>query len=411
MRLTRRPFDGRRIRILYGLKMLVGKELRLIEEGYITISRDGYVAEIGEGVPALRSKAVNCRGLLAIPTFLNAHTHVADSAFRDATFSNVENTVHPIYGIKARLLKETSATVLRTAISDTVAEMLRNGISMFADCREGGGEGALLLRRALKNNRVRCVILSQPNVYDAVEACSLDKLKNEVIQALHCADGLCLSGPAEYTDEALEAIRLLCSELGKPVAIHAGESKEANMLSYEKHGVGEVERVLNKLKPSMIIHAVNASEKELRLAREAAASIVLCPRSNVKLGAGFPDVKLMLRIGIKPALGTDNVMLCEPSMFKEMQFLINASRMRYGYEAVEPREILKMCTVYAAEALNTADKLGSIEEGKKADILFLDASLPKYRFSRDLVRAVVERGSESDVRCVMIGGKVAYGRL
>jgi len=112
------------------------------------------------------------------------------------------------------------------------------------------------------------------------------------------------------------------------------------------------------------------------------------------------------------ALGTDNVMLNPPDMFREMDYtsrMLRATKRNAG--VVSSREILKMATVNAAKVLGLEGRLGSIEQGKRADVVLLDLNNGNLSFSRDLIASVVHRASAGDVKCVLVDGEVVHGSI
>jgi cytosine/adenosine deaminase-related metal-dependent hydrolase len=130
-------------------------------------------------------------------------------------------------------------------------------------------------------------------------------------------------------------------------------------------------------------------------------SIVVCPRANGVLGAGLPDVAGMLRRGRTVAIGTDNVMLNSPDMFREMDYLWKASHAQG--EFIEPREIVKMATANAAKMLRLDS--GWIAPGRAADLVFIDAKHADLYPVHDPHAAIIHRASSDSVRAVMVAGR------
>jgi cytosine/adenosine deaminase-related metal-dependent hydrolase len=146
----------------------------------------------------------------------------------------------------------------------------------------------------------------------------------------------------------------------------------------------------------------NATEDEISLVAKNGTGVVVCPRANGVLGAGIPKVARMLRQGCLMAIGTDNVMLNSPDILRELDYIWKVSRASEG-EMIEPRELLKMATVDAAQILRLNS--GCIEAGRAADLVFIDKKQADLYPVHDPHAAVVHRLSQSSIKAVMIDGR------
>jgi len=405
--------------LVTNVTILVGDEFQQVDHGNLLIESDT-IRYLGERRPEIHSDSVTVDGdgLLAIPGLIDAHMHIGDSVAKDLGAGRpLKELVHPLYGIKTQLLANESPELMRSAISQTAADMLSSGITTFVDFREGGFQGIQLARQALKECKQRVLLLCRPNfAYSETDVTRnlplTDVVVNETEDALLASDGIGLSGANEYTQMALGQISRLAKQSGKPIAIHAAESLDAVKFSSEKFEATEIQRIFESMTPSMIVHATHASLTDIRSISERGIGIVCCPRANASLGVGFPPISMLLQQGVRVALGTDNVMLNAPDMLREMDYtarMITASAL--DPSAVSSTEILKMATVIPAEILGLSSSLGTLDVGKKADIIFIDLSAPNLNFSRDLVSTVVHRARSDNITCVMIDGEVVHGSI
>ncbi len=408
--------------LIEDVSLIHGEELRVINNGYIQID-DCKIAFAGETKPPTSSqhstKILNGQGLLAIPGLIDAHTHLADSVAKDIGIgSSLDKLVHPIHGLKTTLLREASEAQVCEAIAATARNMIASGITTFADFREGGLTGVQLAQKALTGNRVRALILGRPNyhfdraiVVDESRALNPETIR-ELQETIEICSGLGISGANEYTGKAMKQISELAKRKGKLLGVHASESAESRRFSLEWFSRSEVERVLDYLTPSFLVHLTNSTPEELQMISKNRIPVVCCPRANSILGLGFPPIPELREAGVTVALGTDNVMLNAPDMFREMDYTsrtLRANKLNAG--AISSREIFKMATVNAAKVLGLGSQLGSIEEGKRADMAFLDLNSANLCFSRDLIASVVHRARPEDVRCVLVDGEVAHGSI
>ncbi len=375
--------------------IFLGEDLEYVERGYIEIE-DGKIKSAGAGKSQSRGKKLDGTGFIVMPGLINAHTHIADSIGKDISAGKrLDARVHPVFGAKKKILETTQPAHLAAMIKSSSASMLKKGITAFSDFREGGPEGAKLLRDALSGLPVRCVILGRVDHYsDPSGKEGLPDGAAEARRVLEIADGLGISGANENTDAALAQYRQLAGD--RIVAIHTAESKETVQFSRDRTGRSEVERAM-QAKPDILVHMTHATGDEISLA----PGIVVCPRANGVLGAGLPNVAEMQRRGRTVAIGTDNVMLNSPDMFREMDYLWKASHAQG--EFIEPREILKMATANAAKLLRLDS--GWIAQDRAADLVFIDAKHADLYPVHDPYAAVIHRASSDSVRGVMVAGR------
>lgn len=385
------------------------------------------IAPRGKRAEARRGEDVyDCEGLLAVPALVNAHTHVGDSIAKDAAPGRtVDERVHPVLGAKPRILARSRPDHLEAMMRASCASMLAGGTTTFADFREGGPEGADMLARAASGLPVRPVVLGRIEAYDNVgDGAEGGRPAAEIARLLSRCDGVGLSGPNENSDEALAAY---ARAVRRPRlrAIHAAETAASSAASKRRTGRTEVERAL-LLRPHILVHMTHATDADLLAAARAGAAVVVCPRSNAALGSGLPDVPRMLAAGCRVALGTDNVMVNAPDMFREMDYLGRATeamqaergrgRGRGGGGDAPPdpqplaaRAILRMATVDGGAALRR--RVGAIARGMAADCMLIERHSVDLEPMHDPWAAVVHRASASSIRAVVSGGRVVHGRI
>jgi cytosine/adenosine deaminase-related metal-dependent hydrolase len=381
--------------------LLLGKNLDYVELGYVEIE-GGRIKGAGAGRYRGASKTLDAKGFLVMPGLINAHTHVADSIGKDiAAGHRLDARVHPVFGAKKKILQKSPPEQLKAFIRNSAVSMMKKGIVAFADFREDGPEGVKLLKEAIAGLPIKCVALGRANHYsDPKDTADLPaEAVEQAKRVLEAADGLGISGANENTDAALAQYRKLAGN--KMVAIHAAESKETVEFSRSHTGRSEVDRIMEHLKPDLLVHMTNATTDEMSLAAKNGTGIVVCPRANGVLGAGIPKVAQMLRQGCLVAVGTDNVMLNSPDLLRELDYIWKASRATEG-EMIEPRELLKMATMNGAQILRLNS--GCIERGRAADLLFVDKMHADLYPMHDPYAAAVHRLSQSSIQAVMIDG-------
>ena len=402
--------------LIEDVTILQGTDFNVIKNGWLSFDK-GTIQGLGETKPPRQpSKTFDGKGLLALPGLIDAHIHLGDAAARDlGNGCTLRELVHPIHGLKTKLLNEAPKGLLSEAIDQTTKAMLASGITAFADFREGGAEGVRYMRKNARAGQ-RGLILGRPNYYFPEDKIESDKnLPYDVIddlkETLQISDGLGVSGPNEYTNTSLHTISDLAKSYCKQVAIHVAESELSQKFSLDHFGMTEVARVLSHMTPGFMVHLTNATRNDLDLVAERKVPMVCCPQANASLGLGVPPILELLKREVTVALGTDNVMLNEPDMFSEMNYVSKLLRAEHrNPAAITPRDVLKMATANAAKAVGLAES-GSLEVGKKADIVFLNLNHPNLAFSHDPVASIVHRAQRDNIACVMIEGEIRHGLL
>jgi len=393
--------------ILKNISTLYGSELKYLESVDLKIKNEKF-EKISKKI-TLKEKSIDCSNLLLIPGFVNSHTHIADSIGKDLSIdADVNSKIHPMIGLKQKLLKETPKKSLKKYIQNSAKSMIKKGITTFIDFREGGLDGVLLLKSALDNVPIRCVILGRVDYYNT---------KNEIKQNLpfpaqnikklteilkNC-DGIGISGTNENSNSNLKSY----SKTKKIRAIHAAETKDSAKTSKNVTGKTEVQRAM-LLNPSFLIHMTFATNNDLKLAAKNTRGIVVCPRANSALAEGIPNISLMQKYGCNITLGTDNVMINSPDIFREMDYLWKVT-MGMSQNRFDPKQILKMATVNAGKMLN--QKIGRIQENYLADCIFIDKNSLDLEPMNNVYASIVHRASEKSIKAVMIGGEIVNGKL
>ncbi|MBK5190182.1 MAG: amidohydrolase family protein [Methanosarcinales archaeon] len=342
------------------------------KDGYVVIE-NGAIKEIGD-----KKIEAAIEGVI-IPAFVNAHTHIGDSVAKEPDFMPLEKLVGP-GGFKHRILAETPHETLVSAMKDTIEDMVATGTQMFADFREGGVLGASALKDALRlsggSEQLHAKIFGR----HATETRTEDF--NELFESV---DGIGMSSVADYPMEDVKSLAAEAKRRKKMFALHAGENNADDI-----NGAIDLE-------PDFIVHLLNASQQNFRTMQDKNIAAVVCVRSNLVTGLELPPLQQMLESGLIVGVGTDNVMLNSPDMFSEMEFIAKIFRL-------EEREVLKMCTLNSAQVLK--ESVGSIEEGKKANLVVIRTDTPNMRNVRNPIKGVVRRATRNDIAAVIYEGAV-----
>lgn len=395
--------------ILKNLSVLLGKDLEYISSTNIQISNQRFKRIQKNIQPSNKEETYDCEGLLLIPGLINSHTHIGDSIAKDITLSaSVDEKIHPVFGIKSKILKKTKPSQLASFMQNTCKSMIQKGITTFVDFREGGLDGVELLKNVLTKIPIRSIILGRVEYYQNQDQIKRNidlpsEKKTELYAILKKCDGIGISGANENSNSVLR----LYSKTEKLRAIHAAETNDSVNASKHMTRKSEVIRAL-QLKPHFLVHMTQASKSELFLASKKTRGIVICPRANASLAEGIPNLQMMLQTRCNIAIGTDNVMINSPDIFREMDYLWKVTMGIYK-KRIDPKQILKMATVNAGKLLHK--EIGVIEKGKLADCVLIDKHSIDLEPMHSPYASIVHRTSENTIRSVIIGGRIVHGKI
>jgi cytosine/adenosine deaminase-related metal-dependent hydrolase len=432
---------------------LYGNELQIIQNGIIVVNNQGIIEKAGKTldikdtayysrvVEDKKTDIVDAQGYLIIPGLVNSHTHIGDAIGKDISSNeDLDTRVHPNHSIKKTILEKTETDQLKQLMKNAAITMLNKGITTFVDFREGGLGGIDLLQTAVKDVPIKSIILGRIdfndfyiNMLDKKKVTIVSKYprnfrakKNELKEKkiykigkkiLNLCSGFGISGANENDDNMLTIYKNIIKETNKQktynkkeksiVAIHAAESIQTVKESLKNTGKTEIERTISTLDPDLYIHVTNPIKHDLDVIHSRNKGIVVCPRANGILGVGFVPLRKILERGLTIAIGTDNIMLNSPDVFKEMDFLLKSQR---AYEKdisfLDAKTVLKMATVNSGKIFHR--NIGCLGDGYQADLIFID----KYDIDiypiHDPYMSIVHRCSERAIKAIMIDGKFVH---
>jgi cytosine/adenosine deaminase-related metal-dependent hydrolase len=352
------------------------------KEGYVVVEQ-GKIKEIGDEKIETAVKGI------IIPSFVNAHTHIGDSVAKEPDFMPVEKLVGP-GGFKHKILAETPYDDLVSSMKDTIKDIFATGTQMFADFREGGVFGVRALKEAFSlaggREKLSIKIFGRSAAGTGTKELRItnDELRMILFESV---DGIGMSSVADHSREDLKLLAEEAKRRKKMFALHAGERNAEDIK-------GAIE-----LEPDFIVHLTKASRQDFKKMQDKNIAAVVCIRSNLVTGMGLPPLPQMLESGLTVGVGTDNVMLNSPDIFSEMEFISKVFSMG-------EREVLKMCTFNSAKALKEEKFVGSIEEGKKANLVVIRNDTPNMRNVRNTIKGVVRRATRNDIAAVIYEGEI-----
>ena len=366
--------------------ILKGQDLSPIKENIVV--DDGKIVEMGK--ECLEGKIIDVDGAIVCPSFINGHMHIGDSIIKDEGYSlSLSEMVKPPNGVKHKALASVEDEEIIESMKNTMWQMVEGGITHFIDYREGGIKGVNLLKEASKDIPITPVILGRDDSFYGSDP-DLKQVRIAIRKLLKIADGIAPSGFGEITTEVAELIVSECNKQGKISSIHVAESESNQIESFNNFKSTEIARGVD-CGFNQLVHLTNPKNNDLELVSKSNVNAVVCPRANATLNVGIAPLNKMLDLGIKPLLGTDNVMLNSPNMFRELEFTLKLMSVHYK-NYLDPKGLLKMATtnVCYSEINKIVDK-SFIEIGNNAEFIVLNS------FSKNPYLNVINRCESKNI--------------
>jgi len=393
-------------------------------ERHAVVVTNGRIADLLPTIEARKSyspkHSISLESHVLMPGLVNLHTHAAMTLMRGLAddLPLMEWLNQHIWPAEA---KHVTPEFVYDGTLLACAEMLKGGITCFNDMYFYPEETARAAIEAGMRAMVGMICIEFPTRYaaDAQDylrkgLATRDRYLSEPLLSF------CLAPHAPYTvsDRSLEQILTYANELDLPIHIHLHETEDEIKESLTRFGMRPVERLrrLGLICPNLIaVHAVHLDSAEIDLLAHHGASVAHCPSSNLKLASGIAPLARFVERGLNTGLGTDGTASNNRlDVFEEMRLAALLAKAESNQASSVPAQsALHMATLGGARALGLADKIGSIERGKLADLCAVDLSnialTPVYHPASHLVYAA----GRNDVSHVWVEGRmrVDQGRL
>lgn len=390
-----------------------------VQEDMFVGVKQGAIAEVCAFRPALKKACKKFREAgnhVMLPGFVNGHTHLPMTLFRgvadDVSFHDW--LFERILPLEAKLV---SRDFVRSGLELALLECMRFGVTCVNEMYFFSAEEAAVIDRAGLRAIVAQTMASFPLPED--KAVGTDKLaivaglRKKYSAHPRVTIGYGPHAPYSCDNLLLETVAAAAAKDGAPVHIHLSETKREVEESREQHGMTPVERVkrLGLLRAgTTCAHCVHLDESDRALFQESGASVIYNPDSNAKLGAGIAPVVDYLLRGIPVSLGTDgSASNNDLSLFGAMDIGTKLQKLANSDSAVfRAEQALSAATWGGAKALGLGDKVGSVEAGKRADLILVSLDFPHLQPVHDLVSQLVYSAQGCEVRLTMVEGKVLF---
>ena len=387
--------------VVNGTLVTMDNDHRIIQDAAVAIA-GGRIVAVGTSRDILRMYAaperVDASGKLIIPGLINGHTHIPMTLFRGlADDLDLQDWLTKyIFPAEAKNVTE---EFVRAGTRLGLAEMIRGGTTTYCDMyyfedaiadetAKAGVRGVLgetVIDFPVADNKTNAEAMAYVEKF-------VQKWKgNELI-----VPAIAPHAPYTVSEEHLKAIRAFSDRTGAPIVTHISETKREVDDSLKAKGASPVD-YLNRIgflsNRVIAAHMVWPSDGEIEILKRLGVGVVHNPQSNMKLASGVAPVPKMMTAGVRVGLGTDGAASNNDlSMWEEMDTAAKLQKVFSGDpKLMSAEEAFELATIRGAQALHLEKEIGSIEKGKRADLVIVDRDalnqIPLYNIYSDLVYA------------------------
>jgi 5-methylthioadenosine/S-adenosylhomocysteine deaminase len=429
--------------MLLTAKYVIPVSAHHIEDGAVLVQGDRIVAVGGaaELAAAYPEEEVRDFGLAVLmPGFVDLHTHLEYSVFRGAV-DDVPYTAWKMQ-VQNKESRLSSEDWMDSAVLGAM-EAVGSGITTIADITNSGNSV-----RAAKETGLAGIVYREVSTMDKAQVARRMESAAADVEAWTQAAGdapieIGIAPHSPYTchPSLFTAAAALASERALPLAIHlAGSRDEYDFVRYGSSnlaqdfreqsgwsdvawmptGVSPVQYVLQwglfGIPRVLAVHCVQVDDRDIDVLAEHDVAVAHCPRCNAKLGMGIAPLKSFFEHGLTVGLGTDSPAsnnTVDP--FDEMRIGLLLQRGVTGesdfYRYFTARTFIRLGTIHGARALGLENEIGSLEPGKRADVIAVDlSSSPHMVPTADPYSALVHTSNQKDVLATMVAGRWVFDR-
>ncbi|MCX7959229.1 MAG: amidohydrolase family protein [Deltaproteobacteria bacterium] len=387
------------------------------------VVEDGIVKFVGKKYKGTGKKAymvIDASGAFLLPGFIQTHVHTGQTLFRG--MADDLELLDWLSGYIWPLENAHNDKSVYESARLSILEMISSGTTTFIDI--GLVNHTESIFSALQQSGIRgiiCKMLMDKSDSGNVPGEDISDSEAEIRYLYSKYHGsrngkiMLGVGPRfalSMQKESLVRSAELARELGLVITTHSSENIREIMEVKERFGDTNIS-FLNSCgilsRKSVIAHCIWLEKKDYEILRESGASVAHCPTANLKLASGFARVPELLEYGINVTLGADGAPCNNNlSVLNEIRLSALIHKPRVGPRKMDAKTVLKMATIYGAKALGLEKEIGSIEVGKKADLILIKNNEVHMNPVDNPYSAIVYSSNESDVKCVISGGEIVY---
>lgn len=367
------------------------------------------IRRIGKNIKIKNAETIDCSNKIILPGLINTHTHIGMHSLRG--ICDDEELPAWLDKVVAAEKKFTHAQIEMNA-AHACEEMLLSGTTTFVEMYMP----ILPVIAGVQNYPIRAILC--PVIYGFLGDVKkqLDEAKRLIDSFSHPLITLGLAGHSIYTcdKETLITIKEYAKTKNLLTPIHVAETRKERFDCFDKHKKLPVDYLADigyLDKRALLVHSIWLTKGEVRVIAQHNASVSHCPVSNMKLSSGgVTPLMEMFEENVAVGLGTDSVASNNSmDMFKEMMICgLLHKQHRWDPKAAPVQKLLDMATIEGAQTIGMEKEIGSLEEGKKADIIAVAIGASHWPASKEtVVSHLVYATNGNAVSDVVVDGKIA----
>ena len=393
--------------------LTMNSQKEIIKDGVVVIKENKIVAVGKKNLldKYTSDKIIDAKGGIVMPGMINTHNHLPMIAFRGLGEEGIKNRLFA-YFFPLEGEKLSRDLIYKATIHGTI-DMAMSGVTTYGDMYYHMDDMA----RATKEVGIRGVLAETVIKFPVVDAKEpyggLEYAKNFIEEYRNdelITPALGPHAPYTVSKEKLQEINKISKEYNIPVMIHVGEfDDEDKRLNLKDKTVVEYLNEIGILDENLVIaHAIHLTDKDLTLLKEKGVSVAYNPMANAKGATGIARAHEMIQKGIDVGLGTDGPMSSnQVDLFRTLSYASSMQRLKYSDRTImTPETVIELATIGGAKTLNMADKIGSIEVGKLADIIIVETTSPNMIPNYDSYATLVFQANGSNVDTTIVNGKI-----
>ncbi|WP_305372144.1 amidohydrolase [Photobacterium leiognathi] len=387
----------------------------IIEQGVVVVKDDQIIAI---GTEALlkqysASKVIDAEDGIVMPGMINTHNHLPMIAFRGLGEEGIANRLFAYFFPLEK--EKLSRDLIYQATRLGTLDLAQSGVTTYADMYYHMDEMAkatkeIGLRAVLGETVIKFPVVDAKEPHGGIEYAKqfISEYKNDPLITPAFAPH------AVYTvaEDKLQEINTLSKQLDVPVLIHVSEfGNEAERIQDNTDKLSPV-AWLNKigvLNDRMVLaHSIHLTKEDIALVKQSGAGIAYNPMANAKGATGIAPAWEMYQQDIPMGLGTDGPMSSnQVDLWRTLSYAANMQRLKHDDRTIMiPEQVIELATIGGAKALHMDDEIGSLETGKKADIIIVETDSANMRPNYNPYATLVYQANPSNVDTTIVNGKV-----
>jgi 5-methylthioadenosine/S-adenosylhomocysteine deaminase len=402
--------------VLNGTLVTMDKDHRVIQDAGIAIE-GGRIVAVGSRRDLVANYSsghvIDASGRIIVPGLINGHTHIPMTLFRGlADDLDLQDWLTKyIFPAEA---KNVSEEFVRAGTRLGLAEMIRGGTTTYCDMYYFEDAIADETAKAGVRGVLGETVIDFPvadNKTNAEAMAYVEKFVQKWKGHDLIVPAIAPHAPYTVSEEHLKAVRAFSDRTGAPIVTHISETKREVDDSLKAKGATPVDYLarIGFLNDRVIAaHMVWPNPNEIGILKRSGVGVVHNPQSNMKLASGVAPVPKMIQEGLRIGLGTDGAASNNDlNMWEEMDTVAKLHKVFSGDpKVISAEQAFELATIRGAQALHLEKEIGSIEKGKRADLVIVERDslnqIPLYNIYSDLVYAT----KASDVETVVINGRI-----